>query len=137
MCYACHRNSDIFPTHVQKNTTTLCSSPFIKRIINKKALYLSAKQPVFISCRRFSVRRMRMSIKFSPPRRINDRRLVVCCLNKSCNVILMSSQKCVLVSQCIDPAMSNTPSDVSPFCSPNVTVTNFLHELKLRLANEL
>lgn len=38
-----------------------------------------------------------MSIKLSTTRRINERRLVVCCLNKCCNVILMSSQKCVRV----------------------------------------
>lgn len=36
-----------------------------------------------------------MLINMSVARRINENRLVVCCLNKSCNVILMGPQKCL------------------------------------------
>lgn len=87
-----HKN--ISPVHV------VCSTRRFLNIFNDKNSNMCVLFLIIRSVRCFYrvQRSMGMSIKFSTTRRINERRLVVCCLNKSSNVILMSSQKCVLIS---------------------------------------
>lgn len=96
-------------------------------IKTKDLIYQLGSQFLFVLS--FSALGMGMSIKFSPTRRINDRRLVVCCLNKSCNVILMSSQKCVLVSECATQVllMTNHATWRGRLLFTNITYYNLVY----------